>query len=128
MVVFGAAPTGLSTVTLGENGSTTFVVRMNAGQVGDLSGEISFMTDDPDENPFDFTISASMAETVAIIDNGDDGFVLSGTWDATFTSCQGSIIPTDMRLYEAGSNKRLQNAASQRLHPTWIKNGGFPAS
>ncbi|WP_186767770.1 choice-of-anchor D domain-containing protein [Blastopirellula retiformator] len=50
-----------TTLTVAANSSTTFQVQMNAAAVGTFSGTLSFTTNDSDENPFNFTISGSVA-------------------------------------------------------------------
>jgi hypothetical protein len=70
------------TTTLAPGASTTFVVRLDAATNGTFSGTVSFGNDDADENPFNFTISGTVAAApvVTIIDDGSAGFATSGTW------------------------------------------------
>ena len=62
--------------------STTFVVQMDASEIGTPSGTVVFDNDDADENPFSFTVQGTVvAEAVKeIIDNGDPGFSAVGEW------------------------------------------------
>ncbi|MHC4179503.1 MAG: S8 family serine peptidase, partial [Planctomycetota bacterium] len=70
-----ASSFGATAVGPGE--STTFAVQFDAGAEGTFSGEISFGTNDADENPFSFGVVA-VTSTVQIIDNGDADFSLTG--------------------------------------------------
>ena len=71
---------GATTLSLGQ--STTFVVQMDATELGTPSGTVVFGNDDADENPFSFTVQGTVvAEAVLeIIDNGDVGFSAVGEW------------------------------------------------
>ncbi len=68
--------------TLAPGGTTTFVVRLDAAAAGAYSGQVSFGNNDADENPFDFTVTGTVAApaSIAIIDNGDAGFSTVGQW------------------------------------------------
>ena len=70
--------------TLFPDQSTTFEVAFDVAMAGTFSGEISFGTDDADENPFNFTVTGSSATTV-VLDNGDVGFSTTGNWNASST-------------------------------------------
>lgn len=56
-----ASPSG--TVTAGS--STTFTVRLDASVAGTKSGQVSFTTDDSDENPFNFSIIGTVVDPVS---------------------------------------------------------------
>jgi len=75
---------GFGAATLTPGSSTTFTVRLDAATVGSYSGQLSFVNNDADESPFNFTIQGSVAATpvVTIIDNGDAGFTTAGSWTA----------------------------------------------
>jgi hypothetical protein len=45
----------------GNNGSTIFIIRCTGATVGTFSGEVSFDTNDPDENPYNFTVSCTIS-------------------------------------------------------------------
>jgi predicted outer membrane repeat protein len=58
-------PTGFSLVgnlpaTVAPVSQATFAIQVDASTAGSLSGELSFTTNDSDENPFNFTISATV--------------------------------------------------------------------
>ncbi|MBI3469401.1 MAG: choice-of-anchor D domain-containing protein [Planctomycetes bacterium] len=64
----------------GEN--TTFVVRLDGTQPGSYAGEVSFTTEDSDENPFNFTISGEVLAT-QIRDNGEPAYVDASDWETS---------------------------------------------
>jgi hypothetical protein len=70
-------------------GTATLVVRLDASSVGSFSGTLSFATNDPDENSFQFTVSGAVANptVVQIMDDGDAGYSTSGSW-STYQSPQ----------------------------------------
>jgi hypothetical protein len=78
-------PTGFSLVssfgstTLAPGASTTFTVQLNATTPNTYSGQVSFGTNDPNNNPFTFTISGTVA-SVKIIDDSDPGYSTKGSW------------------------------------------------
>ena len=75
---------GLSATRLSSGGTASFTVRFDASAPGIVSsGQVSLATNDPDENPFDFTIAASTASAaVRVIDDGQAGFNTVGEWTA----------------------------------------------
>ena len=71
---------GLST-SIAAGGSDTFTIQLNTAAVGSYSGQISFITNDSNENPFNFSI----AGTVSLFTEGVDVVTLTqpgGTWHA----------------------------------------------
>jgi uncharacterized delta-60 repeat protein len=85
---------GLST-SLAAGASDTFTVQLDTATAGTKSGEISFATDDSDENPFNFTVSGTVqapAPEITVLGNGviiADG---DATPDATDGTDFGSVI------------------------------------
>ena len=68
--------------TLNEGESTSFFISFRPDRSGVFSGEVSFGTNDGDENPFNFTVIGTAAgerERVSI-DDGDPGFSVSPGW------------------------------------------------
>ena len=82
-------PTGYSlteglAASLAPGASDTFTVRLDTASVGTKSGEISFATDDSDENPFNFQITGQVTEPPAFPPaeqflGGSDSFDLENT-------------------------------------------------
>ncbi|MBM4090177.1 MAG: choice-of-anchor D domain-containing protein, partial [Planctomycetes bacterium] len=72
---------GFGTTTLPRGESTTFTIRLDAAKPGSFSGTLSFVNNDSDENPFEFTVSGTVEEdtTVRIVDDGDPGFLTSAS-------------------------------------------------
>jgi hypothetical protein len=75
--------------SLAPGASDTFTVQLDTATVGTKSGEISFGTSDPDENPFDFTISGTVQASgpeIAVLGYGTsiaDGDTTPSTADGT---------------------------------------------
>src|SRR5262249_33543640 len=55
---------GLS-ASIAAGASDTFTVRLDSGTVGTKSGQISFANSDTNENPFNFTITGTVAAPIA---------------------------------------------------------------
>nr|MCH9773453.1 choice-of-anchor D domain-containing protein [Cyanobacteriota bacterium] len=79
-------PAGFTLVTppgnnnLAPGASTTFTLQMLAGGAGSPSGMVMFGVDSQDANPFNFTVSGVIQDSM-IVDNGDLGYSTSGTWE-----------------------------------------------
>jgi len=64
-----ALPAGFSVVTAFDEtvnsggGQTSLIVQLDATSAGAYSGELSFATNDPDENPFNFTITGAVTSS-----------------------------------------------------------------
>ena len=103
------------TTTLEVGASTTFVVRLSGDVEGTYTGEVSFANDDPDENPFNFTVVGTVAipPAVQIIDDGDAAFATVGEW-AWWTS-QG--YQGDVHESYAGSGSNNAVWSFERLLP-----------
>ncbi|QDT56190.1 hypothetical protein Pan44_42420 [Caulifigura coniformis] len=79
---------------LGPGGTATLSVQLDAAAAGSFSGLLSFATNDPDENPFQFTIAGSVTSpsAVQIIDNGDAGYTTTGAWTSWSQDGHGSDL------------------------------------
>jgi subtilisin family serine protease len=75
---------GFGSTTLAPGQTTSFALQMNAAAVGAYSGTVSFVTNDPSSDPFDFTVTGTTSVIVTpqvwTIDNGAAGFSTVGTW------------------------------------------------
>ncbi|EDL56158.1 choice-of-anchor D domain-containing protein [Gimesia maris] len=70
----------VSVLSAGE--STTFDVEfLSTAEVGTYSDTVSVSTNDSDESPFTFTVSADLTLST-IVDNGDPGFEITGNWNS----------------------------------------------
>tara|TARA_R110002111_G_scaffold227346_1_gene288827 strand:+ start:57078 stop:71642 length:14565 start_codon:yes stop_codon:yes gene_type:complete len=66
--------------SLAAGQSTTFVLEFNSnGAPGAYAGAVTIASDDADENPFTFNVSATMVSSI-ILDNGEVGFNSSGNF------------------------------------------------
>ena len=113
-----ALPTGFSlassfgTTSLNPGASTTFAIKFNASTVGNYSGQISFDSNDPDENPFQFTVSG-VVSTTRIMDDGDTGFSATNG----FTFYQGTGYQNDVRYALAGNGSNVAKWTFANVSP-----------
>jgi subtilisin family serine protease/uncharacterized protein (DUF2141 family) len=70
---------GFGATTLAPGASTSFALRLDAAAPGSYSGQVSFGTNDPNNNPFTFSVSGTVS-AVSILDDGDPGFSTTGSW------------------------------------------------
>jgi hypothetical protein len=64
-------------LSLAPGASTTFVVKVDTSQVAKNSGTVSFATNDPNNNPFSFTLTANV---VGIVNDSDPAFSATSGW------------------------------------------------
>lgn len=69
---------GQTTLAPGE--STTFDIRFDSNPFGSYSGEVSFESGDADENPFNFTVTATVAPPIGEADS----VLVEGRWKTVF--------------------------------------------
>jgi hypothetical protein len=62
--------------------TTTFVIALNSATAGSFAGQVSFGTNDSNENPFNFFVAgvSEAPPSLRIVDNGDPGFNVVGKW------------------------------------------------
>jgi len=103
-------PTGFSLVgslpaTLAAASQANFVVQVDANTAGSLSGELSFTTNDSDENPFNFFIAATVTTNPGTTDPGttDPGTTDPGTTDPGTTD-PGTTDPGTNSPINSGTN------------------------
>lgn len=113
-LVIGAptVPTGFTVTTSPEgtiapSGSATLVVRLDTAAVGEKTGVVSFSTNDPDENPFNFSIRGNVVpaagayavpHTLELWDYSNESSpVLAGTM--TFTGADTSLTFDDPDIH-----------------------------
>lgn len=103
------------TTTLPVGASTTFTIRLDGLVEGTYNGEVSFANDDPDENPFNFTVTGSVAvpPAIQILDDGDADFTTSGTWNLW----SGQGYQNDIHEAYAGTGQSQANWTFDRLLP-----------
>ncbi|MCA9043407.1 MAG: choice-of-anchor D domain-containing protein [Planctomycetaceae bacterium] len=75
---------------LAPNATATFTVGLSTATLGSFSGNVSFLNNDGDENPFNFDLAGSINVAppagVYIIDDGDTGFSTTGVTAALATT------------------------------------------
>jgi hypothetical protein len=71
--------TGFGATTLAPGASTSFTVRLDATSPGTYSGQVSFGTNDTNNNPFTFSLSGAVT-AVNIIDDSNPGYSNVGSW------------------------------------------------
>jgi subtilisin family serine protease len=110
--------------TLAAGASTTFSVRFDAA-AGTFAGAVSFANTDSDENPFNFSISAS-ALAVMIVDDGATGFATAGSWTPLSGSAAGGGYQNDYMFSAAGSGTDTASwtfpvaPGRYRVSATWL--------
>jgi hypothetical protein len=117
-----ALPTGFSLIeglsaSIAPGGSDTFTVRLDTATAGTKSGQISFTTNDSDENPFDFsitgTVTAAAPEVVV--------FGLERVSNQLFSIADGETTPSVSYGTDFGS--LLQGSTGGNVL-FWVKNVG----
>lgn len=127
-----SVPNGFSASSFGQtalapNTSTTFTVTLDATSVGNYSGQLSFMNDDADESPYNFTISGSVIApppSIQIIDDGATGFSAVGNWTHYTYTPEG--YNADVYFSAAGSGNdaatwtfAVPEPGTYRVSSTW---------
>ena len=117
---------GFSSATLAPGASTTFSVQLDAAAAGSFGGAVGFATNDPNQNPFTFTISgvvAGVASEAYFIDDGDPGFTATSGWQAY----SGAGYQSDMLYKQAGDGSQTASWTFADLTPgqyqvwtTWV--------
>ncbi|MCO6458616.1 MAG: choice-of-anchor D domain-containing protein [Pirellulaceae bacterium] len=100
---------GFVSTSLAPGDSTTFVIQLDTGAVGNFAGTVSFDSNDADESPYTFAVSGQVITATRIIDNNGpvpagDSYADSG--NLTFWSGQG--FGNDVR--EAPSGGAVETA------------------
>ncbi len=67
-------------LTIAAGGSLSFTVERETGEVGSVSGVVSFTSNDADESKFEAGLSSRVTGAPVIIDNKDVGFTTVGSW------------------------------------------------
>ena len=101
-----------TTTTLASGQQTTFTVRLDAVAAGVFGGQVSFATNDDDENPFNFTVQGTVS-VLLTIDSGEAGF------SARAAGCNynGSGMDGDMHFIQAGNGGETASWSFTGLRP-----------
>ncbi len=98
---------------LAVNATASFTVTMNTASAGTKSGSLSFVNNDGNENPFNFGLAGNVMATGAVpivIDDGDAGFALTGTW-------------ANVAGYGFGSDAKAATGSDGTKRATWTFTG-----
>lgn len=106
----GSLPSSIAT-----GGSSTLTVRLDAASVGVFSGALSFVTNDADENPFNFTLTGTVAATTLLPTVVTTSFAGTGTVAVNATSLTvrfsetvtGAAVAGNYALQRAGTDGNL---------------------
>lgn len=126
-----AAPGGFLASAFGQTvlnpgQATTFTVTFPATTTGSFSGQLSFATNDPDKNPFNFTVQGEVFVSAPpqIVDDGDAGFSTVGSW----VPFSGSGYQSDGRYAAAGGGSSvatwsfpLPGPGTYRVSVNWVE-------
>jgi subtilisin family serine protease/uncharacterized protein (DUF2141 family) len=113
---------GPTVTTLAPGAATTFSVQLDAAAVGTYGGLVSIVTNDPNANPFVFTVTGAVSQ-ILYMDNSDPGFSASGNW----SNWLGDGFRGDMFYKAAGSGNDAVSwtftglaAGTYRVSVTWV--------
>ncbi|MCB1209620.1 MAG: choice-of-anchor D domain-containing protein [Verrucomicrobiales bacterium] len=114
-----------STTVAPAGGTTTFQITMTAAAVASPSGTLSFVNNDTDENPYNFTISGTVAAStnanLAVIST--TGGALSPGFSATVTSYSTPNVSNTTASVTVTATTADANATMQ----VRVNGGGFAA-
>ncbi|MGE0761544.1 MAG: PQQ-dependent sugar dehydrogenase, partial [Pirellulaceae bacterium] len=105
--------TNFGTATLAPGASTTFSVRMTTSTVGSFSGQISFATNDSDENPFNFAVSGTVGQQTGSTAVRLQPVVTSGLSNAVLVTNAGDGSGRLFVLELAGRIRIIENGVLQ---------------
>ena len=122
-------PTGFTTTyapqTIAAGGNATFTITYDG--IVDATGTFQFLTNDDDENPFNFTVTGTATPGVTIIDDGDGGFGSSAGF-STVTTQSNEGFQGDVRIAAGDSSgdtatwtfNGLTPGGTYRVSSTWF--------
>ncbi|MEP1186630.1 MAG: choice-of-anchor D domain-containing protein [Roseibium sp.] len=119
-----------STTVTGGGGTTTFQVQYTPTAVGAFSFGLSFVNDDADENPYNFTVSGTATGTPEISVSADiGGAVADGGTNAQGTQTAGSAVTVTYTVTNSGTDDlTLATATSSALSNVAVDTIGAPGS
>jgi streptogramin lyase len=124
-------PPVVSTINSGQ--ATTFQVRLDAALPGTYTGEASFATDDPNEDPFNFAITGTVLATQIVDDQSMDSssFRRNGLWGDSVNGVgrDGDFrFAVDATDNETASWRFNVTPGQYRVAATWAENPDYFAS
>ncbi|MCK7613612.1 choice-of-anchor D domain-containing protein [Roseibium sediminicola] len=120
---------GSTTVTAG-GGTTTFQVQYTPTIAGAFSFGLSFVNDDSDENPFNFTVSGTATGAPEISVSADIGGAVSdGGTNAQGSQAAGSTVTVTYTVTNSGTDDlTIATATSSSLSNVTVDSIGAPGS
>ncbi|PWW01453.1 hypothetical protein DFR52_102115 [Hoeflea marina] len=119
-----------STTIAGGGGTTTFDVQYTPILAGAFSFGLSFVTDDGDENPFDFTVSGTATGTPEIeVSASIGGGVTDGGTNAQGSQVAGSPVTVTYTITNTGtSDLTIATATASAASNVTVDSIGAPGS
>jgi hypothetical protein len=98
----------VSRTTIVRNGIGRITVRCPGTTAGTFSGTFSFNNNDADENPYNFTISCTVAPAtppdMAVFNEADRSFIPDDTGSITVTGNQGQFVEIEISIHNSGTS------------------------
>ena len=119
-----------STTVIASGGTTTFDVQYTPTLAGAFSFDLSFVNDDPDENPFNYTVSGTASGAPEIdVSASIGGAVTDGGTNAQGTQLLGTPVTVTYTVTNTGTSD-LTIAAASAFSPTnvTVNSVGAPGS
>ncbi|WP_199823754.1 choice-of-anchor D domain-containing protein [Labrenzia sp. OB1] len=119
-----------STTVTGGGGTTTFTVQYTPTLAGAFSFDVSFVNDDGDENPFNFTVSGTGVGAPEISVSADIGGAVSdGGTNAQGSRTAGSAVTVTYTVSNTGTDDlTIATATSSSLSNVTVNSIGAPGS
>ncbi|POF29612.1 choice-of-anchor D domain-containing protein [Roseibium marinum] len=119
-----------STTVTGGGGTTTFAVQYTATLAGAFSFGLSFVNDDADENPFNYTVSGTATGAPEISVSADiGGAVTDGGTNAQGTQTAGTPVTVTYTVTNSGTDDlTIATATSSALTNVTVDSIGAPGS
>jgi hypothetical protein len=96
----------ISNTTIKRNGIAHIVVRCNTATAGTFSGTMSFTNNDPNENPYNFTLSCTVRQPgppdIAVINERDLSAIPDNTGSVSITGRQGQGTEIEISVHSEG--------------------------
>ncbi|MCY0093706.1 choice-of-anchor D domain-containing protein [Hoeflea ulvae] len=129
-VVVGSIGAPASTTVTGGGATTTFQVQYTPTLAGAYSFNLSFVNDDGDENPFNFTVSGTAGGTPEIaVSSSVSGAIADSGSDAQGTRVAGTPVTVTYTVTNSGTGDlTLATATSSSLSNVTVGSIGAPVS
>ncbi|MEM7735566.1 MAG: choice-of-anchor D domain-containing protein [Deinococcota bacterium] len=108
----GFALDGDFPTTVDANGSANFTINLVATGLGNFAGEVSFDTNDEDENPFSFRVEGVVDDAQLVVLDGLLTVANGSTVDFGSTTLDNAITKTFTIRNEGGANLQVNNLSA----------------